>query len=248
LKYLPNKDQEELKAIHSQIITGRHQNLASEECWRRLKEGNQRFVNYGTCSFNNTPEKRKELNEGQNPFAMIITCADSRVTPELTFQEGLGNLFVVRVAANVIEKSQLGSIEFAVGALGINVIYVVGHTRCGAVCATIKCVREGITPLGFFKYVAEKVKKPVMETLSMNLQSEELIQNKTVLLNAKQSCDTMVTNSILIQELLKLKKLEIRIAILDMATGKITDEDYDIIVLFLQHVFKVNVYFWKLPS
>jgi len=108
------------------------------EALERLREGNQRFTTYGRVRRARTDEeRRKELTGGQSPYAVILACADSRVAPELVFDEGLGELFVVRVAGNVLEGSQLGSIEYAVEHLGSRLVVVLGHSSCGAVAATI---------------------------------------------------------------------------------------------------------------
>ncbi len=104
----------------------------------RLKEGNRRFVEGAASESEITSAERREaLAKGQSPSAVILGCADSRVPPELVFDRGLGELFVVRVAGNVAGNSQIGSVEFAVNHLGPRLVVVLGHSDCGAVKATL---------------------------------------------------------------------------------------------------------------
>lgn len=109
--------------------------LSAAEALASLVEGNHRFVN-GT-GIGSHPERRADLVEGQQPFAAVLGCADSRVPVEAVFDQGLGDLFVVRVAGNVAGPSQVGSLEFAVSQLGVRLIVVLGHSACGAVDATL---------------------------------------------------------------------------------------------------------------
>ena len=108
------------------------------EIVERLKDGNQRFVEDRKLGELQDQARRKELVDGQSPFAIILSCADSRVAPELTFDTGLGELFVVRVAGNVANKESIASIEYAVAHCHSKVIIVLGHESCGAVAAAIK--------------------------------------------------------------------------------------------------------------
>lgn len=109
----------------------------------RLREGNRRFVAGNAKRFAaDEAGQRRELAEGQAPDAVILTCSDSRVPPTLVFDQGLGDLFVIRVAGNIVTPEQLGSIEFAVEKLGSRLVIVLGHTRCGAVTAALDEVLE----------------------------------------------------------------------------------------------------------
>lgn len=106
---------------------------------KRLIEGNQRFVS-GLRSLDTllTHTKRAELTAGQQPFAIILGCSDSRVPAEIVFDQGLGDLFVIRVAGNIVAPSQVGSVEFAAAQFGTRLVVVLGHSLCGAVTATIE--------------------------------------------------------------------------------------------------------------
>lgn len=103
-----------------------------------LKEGNQRFVQQNCASKNFTPARREALFAGQKPFAVIVCCSDSRVPPELIFDQGLGDIFIVRVAGNVIDPVVLGSVEYGVEHLHAPLVVVLGHEECGAVKATLQ--------------------------------------------------------------------------------------------------------------
>jgi carbonic anhydrase len=111
---------------------------APNAAWQRLKEGNARFAADHRAAKDLGTKRRAELAQGQRPFAVILSCADSRVVPELLFDQGLGDLFVVRVAGNIAGPSELGSIAFAVGSLHVPLVVVLGHDKCGAVQAAVE--------------------------------------------------------------------------------------------------------------
>jgi carbonic anhydrase len=111
--------------------------ITAQEALQKLKDGNLRFVASKHSQTGNNIEAVKKLAGGQNPYAIILTCSDSRVPPELLFDTGLGELFVIRVAGNVTDPIILGSIEYAAEHLGTSLIMILGHERCGAVKATV---------------------------------------------------------------------------------------------------------------
>ncbi|MEK7990939.1 MAG: carbonic anhydrase [Thiotrichaceae bacterium] len=120
--------------------------LSALEALQRLQEGNQRFLsgNLRSCDMLKTLEGRQQLLTGQNPFAVIIGCSDSRVPVEMIFDQGLGDLFVIRVAGNIVAPSQIGSVEFAAEEFGTRLVVVLGHTHCGAVNATLKQLQQPV--------------------------------------------------------------------------------------------------------
>ena len=109
----------------------------AEEAWQRLTEGNERFAAERLQNKSLGAARRAVLAQGQHPFAIVLTCSDSRLAPELLFDQGLGDLFVVRVAGNVSEPFALGSIEYAVEHLHVPLVVVLGHEKCGAVAAAL---------------------------------------------------------------------------------------------------------------
>ncbi|NUQ64049.1 MAG: carbonic anhydrase [Pirellulales bacterium] len=117
--------------------------ISALEALERLKEGNRRFVS-GVLSLETLMKqmRRSEVLEGQEPFAVILGCSDSRVPVEIVFDQGLGDLFVIRIAGNIVAPSQVGSIEFASQRYGARLVVVLGHTRCGAVRATLEELQQ----------------------------------------------------------------------------------------------------------
>ena len=126
----------------------------AEEALKKLKEGNEKFLtakhSKGDVSLR---LRQRTCAEGQSPYAIIITCSDSRVIPESIFSAGLGDLFVIRVAGNVIDDHQLGSIEYAAEHLGCPLVVVMGHTHCGAVDAAIHH-----DPEGYIKFITDEIR------------------------------------------------------------------------------------------
>jgi carbonic anhydrase len=118
-------------------------NLSWKEALSRLKQGNERFVKDKLEHRQQDSSRRMQVSKGQRPFAIILSCADSRVVPELAFDTGLGELFVIRVAGNVASTSTIASVEYAVANLGVNLILVMGHENCGAVAAAIEGADAG---------------------------------------------------------------------------------------------------------
>jgi carbonic anhydrase len=113
-----------------------------------LQEGNQRFVNAKMEHPGQDPDRRVQLAAYQQPFATILSCSDSRVPPEVVFDQGLGDLFVVRVAGNIVDPALLGSIEYGVEHLGTSLVVVMGHQSCGAVSATLESLQHHTEPHG----------------------------------------------------------------------------------------------------
>ena len=113
--------------------------LDAQDALDRLRAGNQRFVSDVRANeMHSTTARRLELASGQEPFAIILGCSDSRVPAEIVFDQGLGDLFVIRVAGNVVAASQVGSVEFAAARFGTRLVVVLGHSQCGAILATIE--------------------------------------------------------------------------------------------------------------
>ena len=130
--------------------------------WKALKEGNERFVAGQPEHPSQSIEHRSSLAEEQKPTAVVFGCADSRVAAEIIFDQGLGDMFVVRTAGHVIDSAVLGSIEFAVTVLNVPLIVVLGHDGCGAVKATLDALDNGAVPDGFIRTVVERVAPSVM--------------------------------------------------------------------------------------
>lgn len=147
--------------------------VSPSDALERLKEGNRNYLNAKTGSGDISPEKRLYTSKnGQKPYAVIVSCSDSRVIPESIFSAGIGDLFVIRVAGNVIDNHQLGSIQYAAEHLNCKLIVVLGHTGCGAVCAAAK--QNG----GYIKFITDEIRRAI---------GEECDAVKASILNVKQS-------------------------------------------------------------
>jgi carbonic anhydrase len=116
--------------------------LSSQQALDRLRAGNRRFVAGESLREGDLPGRRRELVEGQQPYAVILGCSDSRVPAERVFDESVGGLFVVRVVGNIARLPELGSIEFAAVRLGVRLVVVLGHDGCGGIAATLEALRQ----------------------------------------------------------------------------------------------------------
>ena len=130
--------------------------------WKALKEGNERFVAGKPEHPSQSIEHRASLAEAQKPTAVVFGCADSRVAAEIIFDQGLGDMFVVRTAGHVIDSAVLGSIEYAVTVLNVPLIVVLGHDSCGAVKATLSALDDGAVPGGYVRDVVERVTPSIL--------------------------------------------------------------------------------------
>ena len=131
--------------------------------WKALKEGNDRFVAGEPEHPSQSIADRARLATGQKPTAVVFGCADSRVAAEIIFDQGLGDMFVVRTAGHVIDSAVLGSIEYAVTVLNVPLIVVLGHDSCGAVKATLSVLDDGEVPGGFVRDIVERITPTVLQ-------------------------------------------------------------------------------------
>jgi carbonic anhydrase len=131
--------------------------------WKALKEGNERFVAGEPQHPSQSIADRARLVAGQRPTAVVFGCADSRVAAEIIFDQGLGDMFVVRTAGHVIDSAVLGSIEYAVMVLDVPLIVVLGHDSCGAVKATLSAIDDGVVPGGYVRDIVERITPSVLQ-------------------------------------------------------------------------------------
>ena len=158
----------------------------------RLMAGNQRFVDAQMQHPDQDPDHRLKLSsQGQQPFATILTCSDSRLPPELLFDQGLGDLFVARVAGNIVDPALLGSVEYAVGHLKTPLIVVIGHEKCGAVQATLESIQHHQTPHGDIAALVTAITPAVAVA---EQRPGDLLDN-TIRANAEQSLDAIKKSS-----------------------------------------------------
>jgi carbonic anhydrase len=177
--------------------------LTAQEALTRLQEGNKRFVE-GKSTYNtNDTRRRNELVDGQTPFAIILGCSDSRVPAEIVFDQGLGDLFVIRIAGNIVAPSQIGSIEFAVETFQTPLVVVLGHTRCGAVAATLNQIRQPQSSRSqHLRSIVERI-RPAVEPLSeirTDLTHEQLLE-RAIRSNIRMSVNQLRHGSSFLEEI-----------------------------------------------
>jgi carbonic anhydrase len=119
-------------------LAGEKSAITADQAIKKLQDGNQRYVQAKFQNAGKAAKRRAEVAKGQKPFAVVVGCSDSRVPPEVIFDQGLGDLFIIRLAGNIVDDAALGSIEYAVDHLGAPLIVVLGHERCGAVTAAVQ--------------------------------------------------------------------------------------------------------------
>ena len=148
--------------------------------WKALREGNDRFVAGQQQHPSQGIEDRARLAHGQKPTAVVFGCADSRVAAEIIFDQGLGDMFVVRTAGHVADSSVLGSIEYAVSVLDVPLIVVLGHDSCGAVKATLAALDHGEVPGGYVRDIVERVTPSILLGRQMGLTRVDEFEAKHV--------------------------------------------------------------------
>ncbi len=169
------------------------------EALQRLLEGNQRYTTNKSTNLNESEARRLELVKGQNPFATIFSCVDSRVPPELIFDRGLGDLFIVRTAGEVLDHAVLGSLQYGVAELKIPLLMVLGHEKCGAVKATIEAIESSAEGEAEINWLVEGI-RPAVE--KVHAAEGDLLDN-AVRANVELTVEKLKTSAILADALEK---------------------------------------------
>jgi len=190
---------------------------AGDEALQKLMDGNKRYVagNLATKDIGDT--KRKELSKGQKPFAIVVTCSDSRVPPEILFDQGLGDIFIIRVAGNVVDPIALGSIEYGAEHLNAPLLFILGHTNCGAVKATLEAKGK---PEGNIGAIVKKI-MPAVEKAKKKGGTEDEIFEAAIKENVKNVYDDVMKKSNIIPHLVGEGKLKIVAGEYDITTGEV---------------------------
>ncbi|HEX4460097.1 MAG TPA: carbonic anhydrase [Polyangia bacterium] len=189
----------------------------------RLIEGNRRFVAGKRRKILVTPA---DVSEAQQPFACIVGCSDSRVPVETVLDQGVGDLFVIRVAGHVINPSQIGSVEFAVSQFGTRLVLVLGHTRCGAVTATLRTLIEGETPESrHIAAITDRIAPNITPLLSVADPAKRLEQ--AVVANVRASMSHLCHGSQSLDELTRSGRVQVRGAVYHLDTGMVEILDGD---------------------
>jgi carbonic anhydrase len=193
--------------------------LSAPDAMSRLRAGNARFVAGRSQHPDQTAARRTEVAGGQHPFAQVLACADSRVAPELLFDQGLGDLFVTRSAGQVLDKAVLGTIEFGVAEFGIPLLVVLGHSKCGAVKATMEALEKHSGASGTDVDALVAAIKPAVETVEnshpTDLLAAAVSQNVANVVQQLRS-------TVVLAPAVRAGKLQVVGAVYDLTTGTVT--------------------------
>ncbi len=198
--------------------------LSADDAIERLREGNRRFVESGpTLERFGSHRERGQLAAGQHPFAIILGCSDSRVPVELIFDQGFGDLFVIRIAGNIVAPSQVGSIEFAAERFGTRLVVVLGHSHCGAICATLEELRRpSQSQSRNLRSIVDRVRPSVEGLLATELRhDEELLIENAVLANVRASASHLRHGSEVLEQLIHSDGLRVVGAEYSLETGRV---------------------------
>lgn len=196
--------------------------MSAREALERLREGNRRFVSdVRSCDTLTSQMRRNELAAGQEPFAIILGCSDSRVPAEIVFDQGLGDLFVIRVAGNIVASSQIGSVEFAADRFGTPLVVVLGHSRCGAVLATLEeLMRPRENQSRNLRSIVDRVRPSVEALLATELrQDPEALVRHAVRANIRVSANHLRHGSEVLEQLIQKEGLLVVGAEYSLETG-----------------------------
>lgn len=187
--------------------------MDASEALQILKEGNERYVK-GELKHPHTDSSRRDiLTESQHPFAVVLSCADSRVVPELLFDQGLGDLFVIRVAGNIAKDKVLGSMEYAVKFLNTKLIIVLGHESCGAVGASL----GDSDPGGHIGAIIEKIKPAVY--MAKRMPGDHL--TNSIQVNAQLVSEEVKESKPILNEAVKHGGLQVVSAYYELSSGRV---------------------------
>jgi len=198
--------------------------ITAQEALERLREGNNRFV-AGVRSLDTLTSqmRRTELVAGQTPFAIILGCSDSRVPAEMVFDQGVGDLFVIRVAGNVVAPSQVGSVEFAAERFGTQLVVVLGHSMCGAIQATLEELgRPSRDQSPNLRSIVDRVRPAVEPLLETELaKSPDALMNHAVRANIRTSANHLRHGSQILEQLIQKGRLSVVGAEYSLETGEV---------------------------
>lgn len=189
--------------------------VAPAEAISKLKEGNGRYTSGSLQHPGQTTERRTELANVQHPFAVIVSCSDSRVPPEIVFDQGLGDLFICRVAGNIVNNENLGSIEYAVDHLGSRLILVLGHQRCGAVEAAKQTIAAKSKAPGHIESLVTAIKPAVVATAKDDLDT-------TIKANVKDVVDTLRSSTPILKAKVDSGQVQVIGGYYSLDTGAVT--------------------------
>jgi carbonic anhydrase len=196
--------------------------IPASEALQRLREGNLRFVrNARNADLAVGHKRRAELTESQQPFAIILGCADSRVPAEIVFDQGLGDLFVIRVAGNIVAPSQVGSVEFAAARFETRLVVVLGHSRCGVILATLEELRRPTeTQSRNLRAIVDRVRPSVASLLESDFGGNpDVLVERAIRANIRASADHLRHGSEILEQLIEKEGLRVVGAEYSLETG-----------------------------
>jgi carbonic anhydrase len=178
--------------------------MSGPEALQALREGNERFVSDQRRDYGDNTARRRALVAQQEPFAIILGCSDARVPAELVFDQGLGDLFVIRVAGNIVAPSQVGSVEFAAEAFGTRLVVVLGHTRCGAIHATLQqLARPWREQSRNLSSIVDRIRPAVEVLLDDKGAGVAELEHRAVRANIRMSADHLRHGSEVLEQLIR---------------------------------------------
>lgn len=198
--------------------------IAAANALERLREGNRRFVSgLRRSDMLASQTRRNELTSGQEPFAIVLGCSDSRVPAEIVFDQGLGDLFVIRVAGNIVASSQIGSVEFAAERFGTPLVVVLGHSRCGAVQATLEeLMRPRENQSRNLRSIVDRIRPSVEALLATDVRHDpEALVQHAVRSNVRVSASHLRHGSEILEHLIQTQGLLIVGAEYSLETGEV---------------------------
>jgi len=196
--------------------------ISARTAIERLRDGNRRFT---SCVRGRYPlasqARRKELTAGQKPFAIVLGCSDSRVPVEIVFDQDLGDLFVIRVAGNIVAASQVGSVEFAAALYGTRLVVVLGHTGCGAVQATLEEIQRPTEKQSRnLRSIVDRIRPSAQSLLATELRHDpDAMMRETVRANVRASCNHLKHGSEILERLIESGELVVVGAEYSLETG-----------------------------
>jgi carbonic anhydrase len=195
--------------------------ISASAALEMLREGNRRFVSDLGSSTSSSTARRRALPEVQEPLAIILGCSDARVPAEIVFDQGLGDLFVIRVAGNIVAPSQVGSVEFAAEAFGTRLVVVLGHSRCGAIHATLQqLARPSRDQSPNLRSIVNRIRPAVQELLEREPQRDpETLERRAVRANIRMSADHLRHGSEVLEQLIQKEGLVVVGAEYSLETG-----------------------------
>ena len=188
--------------------------------WTRLQDGNLRWIEDRSAAHGHRgAARRAEISRSQAPFALVLGCSDSRVPAEILFDQGLGDLFVVRTAGHVVDSAALGSVEYAVEVLGTRLIVVLGHEECGALAAATRLIDEAQLPPGHIRDIAERIAPNILRARNAGATTATEIGGQ----HAIYTVEHLAQRSVIVNDAIQRGTVAAVPALYSLTTGAVTE-------------------------